>query len=65
VIIGRDSRQYSFRLLGADVPDETLRLPNTRPAIILRRPDGTYYRKAVADIKIMGDSYTQSSGLPL
>ncbi|RLA43463.1 MAG: hypothetical protein DRR42_21700 [Gammaproteobacteria bacterium] len=66
-IVGRDAWEFSVKLLGADVLDETVRFPNTRSHITLRRPDGTYYRKAAADIKLMGEDYahyTQSGGVP-
>jgi hypothetical protein len=67
VIVGRDAWEFSVSLLGADVLTETVRFPNTRSHITLRRPDGSYYRKAAADIKLMGDdysAYTASGGVP-
>ncbi|MBV1931280.1 MAG: outer membrane lipoprotein-sorting protein [Porticoccaceae bacterium] len=67
VIVGRDAWEFSPRLLGADVLEETVRFPNTRPGITLRRPNGSYYQKAAADIKLMGDdypAYTASGGVP-
>lgn len=66
-IVGRDAWEFSVKLLGADVLKETVRFPNTRSHITLRRPDGTYYRKAVADIKLMGEDYThytEDGGVP-
>ncbi len=57
-IVGRDAWEFSVKLLGADVLKETVRFPSTRSHITLRHADGTYYRKAVADIKLMGDDYT-------
>ena len=66
-IVGRDAWEFSLRLLGADVLHETVRFPDTRPNITLRRADGSYYQKAVADIKLMGDEYSQytkSGGVP-
>lgn len=66
-IVGRDAWEFDVKLLGADVLEETIRLPNTRPHITLRRPDGSYYNKAASDIKLMGDDYThytESGGVP-
>ena len=66
-IVGRDAWEFDVKLLGADVLEETIRLPNTRPHITLRRPDGSYYKKAASDIKLMGDDYThytESGGVP-
>ncbi len=66
-ILGRDAWEFDVKLLGADVLEETIRFPNTRPYITLRRPDGTYYDKATSDIKLMGDDYahyTESGGVP-
>lgn len=66
-IVGRDAWEFDVKLLGADVLAETIRLPNTRPHITLRRPDGSYYNKAASDIKLMGDDYThytESGGVP-
>ncbi len=66
-IVGRDAWEFDVKLLGADVLEETIRFPNTRDSITLRRPDGSYYKKAASDIKLMGDAYThytESGGVP-
>jgi hypothetical protein len=66
-IVGRDAWEFDVKLLGADVLEDTIRFPNTRPHITLRRPDGSYYNKAASDIKLMGDDYThytESGGVP-
>ena len=66
-ILGRDAWEFNVKLLGADVLEDTIRFPNTRPSITLRRPDGSYYSKAASDIKLMGDDYThytESGGVP-
>jgi len=48
-IVGRDAWKFDVKLLGADVLEETIRFPNTRPTITLRRPDGTYHNKAATE----------------
>jgi len=56
-IVGRDAWEFSWRLLGTDVLYETVRLPNTRPAITLATPEGKFTDVPVNQLKIMGDSY--------
>ncbi len=56
-VIGRDAWEFSWRLLGTDVLDKTVRFPNTRTLVTLAHPDGTFREVPTAQLKMMGDSY--------
>jgi hypothetical protein len=56
-IVGRESWEYTWRFIGTDVIHETVRFPNTRPRITLANPDGSFYEKPTAEIRMMGDEY--------
>jgi Protein of unknown function (DUF1329) len=56
-IVGRDAWEFSWKLLGTDVLYETVRLPNSRPAITLASPEGKFTEVPADQLKMMGDSY--------
>ncbi len=56
-IIGLESWEFDWRLIGADTLYETVRFPNTRPKITLAKPNGGFYELDTDLIKPMGESY--------
>ena len=56
-IAGRESWEQAWRFIGVDVLRETVRFPTTRPTITLARPDGSFFDRSTADIRMMGDDY--------
>lgn len=55
---GRDAWEFSWRIIGTDVLYESVRFPNTRPAIILRDVQTNEYREQQTKaLKLMGESY--------
>lgn len=57
-VLVRNTWEYSWRLLGTEVLDRTVRFPVTRKTITLADPDGAFQERAVNEInKMMGESY--------
>ncbi len=56
-IVGLSAWEFRWRVIGADTLYETVRFPATRPVITLSRPDGSFFERNTADIKMMGDDY--------
>ena len=56
-IIGSESWEFDWRLIGADTLYETVRFPKTRPSITLAKPDGRFYDLDTSLIKPMGENY--------
>ncbi|HIF08561.1 MAG TPA: outer membrane lipoprotein-sorting protein [Sneathiellales bacterium] len=56
-VTGREAWEFSWRFIGADIIYETVRFPDTRPTMTLTRTDGSFYEKATAEFKMMGDEY--------
>ncbi len=55
--VGLEAWEFRWRIIGADTLYQTVRFPVTRPVLTLSKPDGTFYEKKTADIKMMGDDY--------
>ena len=56
-ILGLESWEFDWRLIGADVLYETVRFPNNRPAITLSDANGKFYDVETDSIKIMSERY--------
>ncbi|MBQ0718603.1 MAG: DUF1329 domain-containing protein [Gammaproteobacteria bacterium] len=56
-ILGVESWEFDWRLLGADVLHETVRFPNNRPQITLSSANGKFYDVATDSIKLMKERY--------
>ncbi len=55
---GRDAWEFSWRVLGLDTLYQTVRFPNTRPAIMLRNGQtGQFQERRTAELKLMGNTY--------
>lgn len=56
-IIGLESWEFDWHLMGADTLYETVRFPKTRPEITLAKADGRFYDVATHAIRPMGENY--------
>tara|TARA_R110000787_G_scaffold8220_4_gene27368 strand:- start:273 stop:1640 length:1368 start_codon:yes stop_codon:yes gene_type:complete len=56
-ILGVESWEFDWRVIGADVLYETVRFPRTRPTMTLAEPNGKFYEVATDSIKVMSERY--------
>jgi len=56
-VVGRDPWEFQWSLLGTDVLYETVRLPNTRPTIMLNRGERGFVERSSSSFKTMGDNF--------
>ena len=54
---GRDSWEWSWRILGTDVLFETVRFPHTRQTITLADDTNSFHEIPTPQLKMMGDRY--------
>ena len=54
---GRDTWEWSWRIIGTDVLYQTVRFPNTRKTITLTDSANAYHEVATSQLKMMGDDY--------
>lgn len=56
-IVGRSPWEFTWRFVGADVLYETVRFPDTRPAITLANAAREFREVPTPSLKMMGDDY--------
>ena len=56
-ILGLESWEFGWRLIGADTLYRTVRFPTTRPSITLSEASGKFYEVKTDSIKMMSDRY--------
>ena len=56
-VVGRGAWEFSWKILGTDVLQETVRLPDTRPTLTLASAEGKFTDVSREQLKMMGDSY--------
>ncbi len=56
-ILGLESWEFDWRLIGADTLYETVRFPENRPYITLAEPSGKFYEVATKSIQLMKQRY--------